>query len=114
MQRRSWDCFIKFTAAARDRASLLTAPGPDVRPYCSADARMAWASATMACQVVGAPEALGVELVDILGSRGPGGEPALGGGHLRPPMAASLPGRGSFWRVWGRRLTLPPARRSAL
>jgi len=43
-------------------------------------------------QVVSALEALGVELVDVLGSRGAGGKPAVGVTTFRPPMGAPFPG----------------------
>src|SRR5262245_35377418 len=44
-------------------------------------------------QVFGAPEALGVNLVDVLGARGAGGEPAVLGDHLEATYLLPVPAR---------------------
>src|SRR6476469_10267300 len=54
-------------------------------------------------EVVGAPERLGVDLVDVLGARRPGREPGVLGGHLE----AADPGAVSGCRRKPRRDRLP-------
>ena len=44
-------------------------------------------------QVLGAAERLGVDLVDVLGARRPGGEPGVLGGHLEPADLGAVAGR---------------------
>ena len=43
-------------------------------------------------ELVGASEALGVDLVDVFGAGGAGGEPAVGGGDFEAADGAWLPG----------------------
>src|SRR5260370_15728462 len=45
-------------------------------------------------QMTIAAEAVGVDLVDILGARGPRREPAAAGNHLDPAEALAVAGRG--------------------
>src|SRR6185312_7513193 len=69
------------SATAIDGRALRAQRSPR-RPQCGAHNLLGLLQDAL--QVRGVAKALGVDLVDILGARGSGGEPAVGGLHLQP------------------------------